>query len=71
LGWKKGPAVYPNGPDVSVRVPLDGVEAKLSIAIQRAAEPRKKAAKMRGLNKPISFERRVFIGRRSVLDRLR
>jgi hypothetical protein len=68
FGWKNGPAVYSSGPDVSVRVPLDGVEAKLSIAMKRADEPRRKAAKMRGLKQPVSFEFRVFIGRRRCWD---
>jgi len=31
-----------------VRVPLDGVEAKLNAAIERAPKPSNKAAKVRG-----------------------
>ena len=47
-----GPAVYVCGPDTSVRVPLDGVDAKLIHPSDAPIEQRKKAAKRRGLKMP-------------------
>ena len=41
--------MYVTGPDTVVKVPLDGVEAKLSIATHAAKEQSVNAAKMRGL----------------------
>jgi hypothetical protein len=38
------------------------------MAIQTAAEPRRKAAKMRGLKEAVSLAFRVFIGRRLSWD---
>jgi hypothetical protein len=61
VGLKKGPGVYSSGTDGAVSVPLDGVEAKLSIPMNTPAELRRKAAKMRGLNEPF-FLITCFIG---------
>src|SRR5262249_33914079 len=52
LATKKGPAVELSGPDVSVTVPLDGVDAKLSIASSAPNEQRVKARSVRGLKSP-------------------
>jgi hypothetical protein len=41
--------VYVTGPDTVVNVPLDGVEAKLSIAIHAPKAQSTNAAKIRGL----------------------
>ena len=41
--------MYVTGPDMVVKVPLDGVEAKVSIAIHAPKEQSMSAAKMRGL----------------------
>src|SRR6266478_1661278 len=49
------------GPEVSVSVPLDGVEAKLSMASMTPAEQSKKATKARGLKAPTSQPGFVFI----------
>jgi len=61
LATKNGPAVYATGPEVSVRVPLGGVAAKLSIPSKPAAEQSKKATKARGLKAPDWKARFLFI----------
>jgi hypothetical protein len=44
-----------------VRVPLEGVEAKVSIASKTPTEQRVKATKARGLKKPDCEERFFFM----------